>query len=135
MLMKMNMKTRVIVKNAIKCKHCGDAIESKHRHDFKHCSCKRCAVDGGLDYLRRVGNPTDYEDISKFKEIDVEQKFNVGDIVEFEYLMSNKTGIIQTVDTYPCLIEVEYDIFVKNENTLYKHIREKCILDIIKVFN
>ena len=43
-----------ILENKIKCNHCGDVIESRHRHDFKRCSCGRVAVDGGHDYLRRV---------------------------------------------------------------------------------
>lgn len=46
---------RLIV-NAIKCKICGDIIESKSRYDFVSCSCWRCSVDGGLDYARRCGN-------------------------------------------------------------------------------
>ena len=42
-----------IIRNAIRCKKCGDVIESKTVHDFKFCSCGSCAVDGGHDYLRR----------------------------------------------------------------------------------
>lgn len=42
-----------IIRNIIRCKHCGDVIESKHRHDYVQCGCGRVAVDGGLDYLRR----------------------------------------------------------------------------------
>jgi hypothetical protein len=38
-----------IIKNAIKCVHCGDIIESRHRHDFVTCSCGCCSVDGGTD--------------------------------------------------------------------------------------
>lgn len=49
-------------KNAIRCKHCGETIESRHRHDFVRCRCGRVAVDGGLDYIRRIGNPEDMED-------------------------------------------------------------------------
>ena len=36
-----------IIKNAIRCKKCGDVIESETVHDFKFCSCGSCAVDGG----------------------------------------------------------------------------------------
>lgn len=53
-----------IVVNKIKCLKCGDIIESLSRHDFKFCKCGAVAVDGGHDYLRRVGNPLDYEDLS-----------------------------------------------------------------------
>ena len=43
-----------IVKNSIKCKKCGDEIESKTVHDFRFCKCGAVAVDGGHDYLRRT---------------------------------------------------------------------------------
>lgn len=42
-----------IVRNAIRCRHCGDAIESKSVHDFVTCTCGACSVDGGYEYLRR----------------------------------------------------------------------------------
>lgn len=54
----------MIIKNAIKCNKCGDIIESTYRHDFKWCSCKECAVDGGKAYLRRVGE--NWEELSEF---------------------------------------------------------------------
>ena len=44
-----------IIRNAIRCKKCGEVIESKSVHDFKFCSCGACAVDGGHEYLRRCG--------------------------------------------------------------------------------
>ena len=51
--------------NKIKCLKCGDIIESKHRHDFKFCSCGAVAIDGGKDYLKRLGNREDYEELSE----------------------------------------------------------------------
>ena len=36
-----------IIRNAIRCKKCGDIIESQTVHDFKFCSCGACAVDAG----------------------------------------------------------------------------------------
>lgn len=53
-----------IIKNAIKCVKCGDIIESKSRHDFVTCGCGSVSVDGGNDYLRRIGNYNDWEDMS-----------------------------------------------------------------------
>lgn len=44
----------MLVQNQIKCLSCGDMIWSAHRHDFKRCKCGKVAVDGGLDYRRRV---------------------------------------------------------------------------------
>jgi hypothetical protein len=45
----------MIVQNAAVCNKCGDTIISRHRHDYVQCSCGAIAVDGGQDYLRRVG--------------------------------------------------------------------------------
>ena len=54
-----------IIVNMIRCKKCGDVIESTHRHDFKFCKCGAVAVDGGKDYLRRCGNREDWEELSE----------------------------------------------------------------------
>ena len=55
-----------------KCPTCGGrkyAITwSGHRHDFKWCSCKSVAVDGGLEYLRRLGNMEDFEELSEYDD-------------------------------------------------------------------
>ena len=37
-----------IIRNAIRCKKCGDIIESKTLHDFRVCSCGACAVDAAI---------------------------------------------------------------------------------------
>ena len=57
---------RKIIRNRIKCKHCGDIIESTSVHDFKFCSCGKVAIDGGKCYLKRTGNPKDLEELSEF---------------------------------------------------------------------
>ena len=59
-----------IIRNAIRCKKCGDIIESQTVHDFKFCSCGACAVDGGHDYLRRCGNLEDWEELSKAERVE-----------------------------------------------------------------
>lgn len=56
-----------IISNKIKCMNCGDVIESEHQHDFKWCSCKSVAVDGGKEYLRRLGEPEDIIEMSEWK--------------------------------------------------------------------
>ena len=54
-----------ILRNQIRCKLCGEVIESIHVHDFKMCSCGACGVDGGHDYLRRLYKSADcYEELS-----------------------------------------------------------------------
>ena len=57
-----------IKQNKIQCTHCNDIIESTHVHDFKYCSCKKVAVDGGKEYLRRLYHTmTDYLELSKWE--------------------------------------------------------------------
>ena len=122
------MKVRIIVKNAIRCKQCGDIIESTYRHDFNFCSCQRCAVDGGLDYLRRCGDINDWEDLSEYKEIEVTPKYKVRDIVTFDYLGSLIKGVVQVVDTFPNSTAIHYDILDEEEPRLYKHLLESQII-------
>lgn len=128
------MKTRVIVHNKIRCKKCGEIIESFSRHDFKWCSCGTCAVDGGHDYLRRCGNFDDWEDLSECKEIEAAPKYKVGDIVLFYYVIDSDVlkGRIMAVDTYPFSENIEYDIMLLNKGTLYKHINERNIIEYIQ---
>ena len=59
-----------IIRNAIRCRKCGDIIVSETVHDFKVCSCRACAVDGGHDYLRRYGNLEDWEELSKAEKVE-----------------------------------------------------------------
>ena len=54
----------MIVQNAATCLACGDFIVSKHRHDFVTCTCGAISVDGGQEYLRRVGDFTNAMDMS-----------------------------------------------------------------------
>lgn len=54
----------MIIRNRIRCRACGDTIESLHVHDFKWCSCGKVAVDGGTDYLKRVGELGDIEELA-----------------------------------------------------------------------
>lgn len=57
-----------IIQNQVKCNKCKDEIFSKHRHDFVRCKCGAIAVDGGMEYLRRVGAVFSYEEQSLYME-------------------------------------------------------------------
>ncbi len=57
-----------IICNKIQCRKCKDIIESKTVHDFKFCKCGAVAVDGGKDYLRRLGYPEDIIELSVVEE-------------------------------------------------------------------
>lgn len=51
--------------NQAKCGKCGDVIVSKFRHDFVQCQCGAIAVDGGNDYIRRIGDPSDFIEVTE----------------------------------------------------------------------
>lgn len=62
-----------IIQNKIRCKHCGDRLESKFVHDFKMCNCGACGIDGGLLYLRRIGTPDDYVELSIVENVPLDE--------------------------------------------------------------
>lgn len=64
----MEKKEEEIINNKIKCKKFGDIIESKSTNDYKRCSCGAVAIDGGKDYLKRIGSEEDYEELSEIKK-------------------------------------------------------------------
>ena len=55
-------------RNAVQCRICDDVIESTYGHDFKWCSCRAVAVDGGPFYLRRCGHQEDMIELSERAE-------------------------------------------------------------------
>lgn len=54
----------MIVSNSATCRKCKDFIFSRHRHDYVTCKCGAIAVDGGQEYIRRVGDHADFIDSS-----------------------------------------------------------------------
>jgi hypothetical protein len=47
---------RYLTRNAVRCKRCGDVLESLYRHDYRECECEnQTMVDGGLAYERYGG--------------------------------------------------------------------------------
>ena len=59
-----------IISNKVRCKNCGDVIESKHTHDYVSCSCGSVSVDGGHSYLKRSAKSFDLvEELSELKEM------------------------------------------------------------------
>lgn len=58
-----------IKSNKIKCKYCGNIIESKSVHDFVTCKCGTVSADGGLCYLRRSfkNSPDDFIELSEYE--------------------------------------------------------------------
>lgn len=65
------MRTVKIIRNSAACLWCGVEIVSRHRHDFVTHACKRhdgsdseIGVDGGPEYMRRIGEASDMIDTS-----------------------------------------------------------------------
>lgn len=82
----------MILENKIKCNKCGDIIISENVHDFKQCSCKNCAVDGGFTYLKRCGD--DWTEMSVTHEFEWEKiASNLYD--KFEYGKENTISVDQ----------------------------------------
>lgn len=52
--------------NKARCSKCQTIIISRHVHDFKWCKCGSVAVDGGHDYIRRVGDLQYCEELSEW---------------------------------------------------------------------
>lgn len=67
-----------IIENKAKCNKCQNVITSVHRHDFTCCACGAVCVDGGKSYIKRVGDPRDYEELSVY---DKEQDSDDYDLV------------------------------------------------------
>lgn len=56
-----------ILHNRVRCRTCGDVIESRHTHGFVTCSCGAVSVDGGHTNLRRVfAEEGCFEELSTF---------------------------------------------------------------------
>ena len=109
----------MIVQNAATCLSCGDFIFSKHRHDFVTCTCGAISVDGGQDYLRRVGDFTNAVDHSW--ELPDELYRQCADAVEDAINTNrNKFGIANAVmrklrEAGHIVAEHEQQIFAENK--------------------
>ena len=61
-------------------------------------------------------------------------KFNLNDVVSFSFCGKKKQGIIYIIDKYGTFFDksdVSYDIFVEEENMLYKHINENFVEKVL----
>ncbi len=54
----------MILSNQVRCAKCGDTPFSGSVHDFRSCACGAVSVDGGMHYLRRVGDFANTIDMS-----------------------------------------------------------------------
>jgi predicted amino acid-binding ACT domain protein len=108
----------MIIENTVLCLSCGDKIVSKHRHDFVECTCGAVAVDGGQEYLRRVGDFGNAMDISWSLPDDVynacaEAAQNALDTGRNKFGIAN--AVMRTLREYQCIVaEGEQRIMAQN---------------------
>lgn len=82
-----------ILQNRAMCLDCDSIITSVHRHDYVTCCCGNLAVDGGLDYLKRMAaNLTKYLDMSIVKDM------NTGEITDNEEMCKEHYSADQLYD-------------------------------------
>lgn len=77
-----------IRENKVKCKYCKDVIESISVEDCKKCCCRKVEISGGRDYLKRIGNKDDYEELSCIKRL---VKITTNEFETIENALSKKT--------------------------------------------
>lgn len=70
--MKDKYEDSFLVANMAQCVLCKDIIESHSAHDFVSCSCSAVSCDGGIDYIRRVGEPKNIIELSVYSTDDYE---------------------------------------------------------------
>ena len=70
----MDDKLKILLASKVKCKKCGNVIESRTVHDCKFCECGKTMLDGGFGYQRIGGDPEDVSDYTELTGWDVLQR-------------------------------------------------------------
>lgn len=76
----MVVKMDKIITNKIKCRKCGDVLESVFTHDLKRCKCGAVEIDGGKEYLRRSAKNLD--DIIELSTVINEDEIQEKDMID-----------------------------------------------------
>lgn len=95
-------RQRKIIRNAARCKNCGQVIESKSTHDWVCCKCFHESngetgifVDGGLAYLRRGGHPEYFEELIETRPYTDEERDQYN---ERQLQLAEQYGTLFTID-------------------------------------
>jgi len=72
-------------RNIARCALCNDIIESTYRHHFITCSCGAISLDGGDDYVRGVGSPENFLQLSE-EEIAAWDSVPTGRLEDWAYV-------------------------------------------------
>ena len=59
-----------IIRNAARCRLCGDVIESKKLYENQTCRCGEISISGGLNYIGRCASTrwSNIIDLSEYEE-------------------------------------------------------------------
>ena len=77
----------------IKCKKCGDILQSKYRHDFQMCKCGSCYIDGGDDYCRVGGKKEDIEWLDRKEKNKINERDICTNASNFDIKIENNEDI------------------------------------------
>lgn len=106
-----------LINNRIRCKFCGDIIQSTSVHDFVRCKCGKCSTDGGLEYAQRsffTENPEDaYEDLSLYYDTETGKTVKAKDMKPENMPLRPIRVEIKKVEDEP---ETPHDILGKLSN-------------------
>lgn len=58
------MNGQKILRNSVKCKKCGQVVESFSENTFTSCKCGETKISGGFSHLIREGQ--NYDEMSQF---------------------------------------------------------------------
>lgn len=114
---------KVIKRNAIRCKICGDIIESRSTHDFQQCSCGATFVDGGHEYVRIGGELDNIEILTEYEEVPsyvIEIKTRYGTYQSYEIRQSRINNMIEYYESVGSYVRVSDDKGVIYETEGYE---------------
>lgn len=76
------------------CKSCHNIIYSRTNNDFKWCDCKKIGIGGGFDFIRTIGDETNYIDIT------INESTLLKQILEYDSCYGNRKVSDEYLDGY-----------------------------------
>ena len=130
--------------NKAQCKKCGSVITSESINRMVRCNCGSIAVDGGYEYIRRIGNLDDIielsnvidlkelKDLNDFKDLikDLEDCEEYIDRINNDYLNNKEEALNFSDKTYKKYSISEPTITIFNSNPFPTNNDEKTQLKI-----
>lgn len=100
-----------IIANKAQCNKCKDIIESNEPNSLKNCLCGSIGVDGGLDYIKRIGNSEDIIELSEYsKEFNTVSSLDKKVISQYDIAMQNLPNQLKKYDNFQSIINVSNNL-------------------------